>query len=1444
MSKKKAKNYDELLEQGIELIQFYNDNPCIAAYELLGVDFAPIQRLVFEDMWFKNYSIVIASRGLGKSQCVNSMCHFKQKGLVHLNEVLPKIPSYLKDGEDEILDYGRMIFTSEGYRSTKRLCLEKGINGKRLRTVNGFENRGSNHHPVLTINSDGEFIYKSLDKFVSGDPICICRGQMSFGDNKIPDDDAYLIGLFIGDGSLAKGYNPGITTADDEIKDFCVNYCITNNIDFRKADDSRTTNTSTIFFKDFKHFFEKYNIDRVLSYDKTVPFCIRTGTMEVQKAFLSGYFDADGTADSKSGNVSCCSVSKNLIQEIQMMLLNFGVVSKIRKKKTNSKFGKAYLLDMFSDGSLIFSSLIGFYCKRKQAVIDKYLELHDIPNPNKDIIPFVKNLCDNIIYDYRELNGNCKFDSNLPSLNSDFSGRKNLTYYSLSTFLGRVCGALREGYVLSENSINGLEKLHKIIDKHYYFDTVKSVEDWKGDCYDFEMEMEGEPNYFSNGFINHNTFMLGVLATLSCMLRPGYRVGLLSPVFRQSKLIFAEVEKMYAQSSILREACEKRPTRGSDTCYLKFKSVGGMTPSFIEALPLGDGCLTNCNYLTFYGRFGRIGDAHDLNVEENHYIDRNEIVWSNGEFRGSDRSLCNGVKDTIKIKTKKGFDSEGTPNHKFKVVRNGKMVWCRFDEMEIGDRVPIDRSYRWHNGDSDITKEQSFALGFLIGDGCWTDTRKCLSFATKDIDVLSVLKAGIGCDYLYEATDNVHYIACSDKKYITQNDVREKWMDFWGVESTHAINKKLPKKILSASRENMSECISGLFAADGHIQVSTAKGGTSITIGFTNTSEELIDQLHYILLHYGIVAYKTERDRNENWSTVYELLITGPAVKIFYEEIGFGLARKDSILKAAIESKTKWFAYEDIPGIKDIMVDISSNNRIKRGEGSVESRYCRASVIKNKKYITPHIVDCFLKSYTHVDDCRLDILRSLNNPDIFYDEITDIQAGKACTYDIHVPDGNEYCANGFFSHNSKIRGSRFYLVVIDELAQVPDQILDMVIRPMGATSLAPMERVRRIEQQQRLISLNLAAATDFEEETVNKMVMASSGYYKFNHMWRRMKDHWRQMKEAELNGEESPYCVWQIPYWDLPVGFLDTHNIEEARRIMSNSEFRMEYEAAMISDSEGFFKASLLDECTRGSGHSIELKGDAKGQYVIGVDPNQGGKANCGLVIIKLGPVNRVVSVLELRGKTTQDLTVAVQDVCDTFNVVRIFMDKGGGGKAICDLLEEGYNGRTPIIDRTNDDHRHLDGRHILELVHFNPAWISDANFTTKAMLEDKKLLFPEAPIKSTLDMEALAYDNVNTLKSQMLNIIVTQTATGVLHFDTPTKGQNKDLYSAVILAAHGARLVEKEFEEQPDLILYGQGGLIRMHNPGATFDPLIRQDGPKHGNVPMSAAVLKKKIK
>ena len=438
-------------------------------------------------------------------------------------------------------------------------------------------------------------------------------------------------------------------------------------------------------------------------------------------------------------------------------------------------------------------------------------------------------------------------------------------------------------------------------------------------------------------------------------------------------------------------------------------------------------------------------------------------------------------------------------------------------------------------------------------------------------------------------------------------------------------------------------------------------------------------------------------------------------------------------------------------------------------------------------------------------------------------------------------DGSSIKAIPLGNDGAKIRGSRFYLICADELAQIPDKIFDLVVRPMASVKMDPMKNVRKIEKQKELIKSGIATSGDFEDERINKLIMTSSGFYKFNHMYRRMKSYWERMGRGD---EDCNYAVYQIPHMLLPDGFLDKDSVEEAQRVMSNHEFRMEYHAEMISDSEGFFKASLLEACTLGSGFTLQFRGNSSSSYIIGVDPNQGGSASCGIVVIKLGSVNNIVNAFELKKLTTQELTKAVQKLCGDFNVIRIFMDKGGGGKAICDLLEEGYNNQDPIIDRTNDDHKHLEGRHILEMINFNVGWIADANFDTLSLFEAKKLLFPENPT-SSLDLDEKQYSTIEALKKQMLSIIVTQTSAGSLHFDTPKKTQKKDLYSAIILAGYGVRMLEKELEDNGEPILFNSSGMVRMHSGTLGWNEL-NKTGPVVSSIStgVDAAILKRRIK
>lgn len=645
------------------------------------------------------------------------------------------------------------------------------------------------------------------------------------------------------------------------------------------------------------------------------------------------------------------------------------------------------------------------------------------------------------------------------------------------------------------------------------------------------------------------------------------------------------------------------------------------------------------------------------------------------------------------------------------------------------------------------------------------------------------------------------------------------------------------------------------------------------------------------------------RDVESVCSDAYKVRITGVENIINYNDvISFGLNRKKELLDVYINSNPNQVS-TTMYGTKDVCMKIIGVIKpcLKRGSddnkviGKIKNR------LKNSKHsgvtrdVIHTILDMAIRYNVLLDIC--DNLKHLMEIDCVVVRPIEFKYIKTETFDIEVENEHCYWANGFINHNSKmifaevekiyqrshilreaaekkptrgadtcflklkhtehtngsfiealpigvdgakIRGSRFYLIEIDELAQMPPQVIDMVIRPMAAVSLEPMKKVREIERIEKLIEQGLATQDDLDNamSVANKMAMTTSGYFKFNHTWNRMKKYWK----AIADGDGDKYAVHQVPYQLLPKGFLDMENIKEAERTMSRIEFIMEYEAAMVSDSEGFFKASLLEACSNNTDFSVMLAGDKGKEYVMGVDPNQGGDAKnamCGIVIFELGNPNKLVYAEGISNNKTQDIVVKIQQLSKVFNIVRIYMDSQGGGKPVRDLLQEGYNEETPILDIEDINNYDKFGRRILLLVNPSTQWISDANFDALAMLEQQNILFPSTPLTKSVDEEYREdiYEYIKMLKSQMLNIVLTETGRGVRHFDTPKKGQNKDLYSAFILAAWGTRELARTPDDQ-DTVLQTRG-LIRAHQPGSKF--LISQLTPQSH---FSAAVLTKRIK
>lgn len=370
----------------------------------------------------------------------------------------------------------------------------------------------------------------------------------------------------------------------------------------------------------------------------------------------------------------------------------------------------------------------------------------------------------------------------------------------------------------------------------------------------------------------------------------------------------------------------------------------------------------------------------------------------------------------------------------------------------------------------------------------------------------------------------------------------------------------------------------------------------------------------------------------------------------------------------------------------------------------------------------------------------------------------------------------------------KVRGLRGHAILADEFAQIPEEIFDMVIRPMGATTTSPMENVKRIAALKEKLEQGSISVDDYEDELdgglVNKIIGVSSAYYQFNHMYRRIRAY-----EDEVAKGSSKYAVHYVSYKDMPEGFLDKDNIEEAKISMSRHEFSMEYNGVWESDSDGLFKASLIETC-KDAKFSVKSEADIGREYIIGIDPARSSDAFA-VVIIEKGNPSYVVNAFQTVGKKFPEMAHIIFDFCEKFNVSLAMMDagSGGGGMAIKDLLanDQFFRGRL-IIDPEDEDYKDVPGRRILTMHDPKPKSISEANFAALNLLERGMLRFAKGSDTFSKKNEVIQF-NIEEMIRQMISITITETKSGLAHFDIPSTGKGsrkKDLYSAFVLAAKG----------------------------------------------------------
>jgi hypothetical protein len=340
------------------------------------------------------------------------------------------------------------------------------------------------------------------------------------------------------------------------------------------------------------------------------------------------------------------------------------------------------------------------------------------------------------------------------------------------------------------------------------------------------------------------------------------------------------------------------------------------------------------------------------------------------------------------------------------------------------------------------------------------------------------------------------------------------------------------------------------------------------------------------------------------------------------------------------------------------------------------------------------------------------------------------------------------------------------------------------------------------------------------------------------------------------------YCILRIPYELLPIGFMSDANIARSKATMTSDIFSIEFSAVFSKDSNGFFKASSIEAATANEENNIilpssenkpiifdpKVKGDPNKEYVFGIDPASE-VDNFSIVILEVGKDhNRIVycwttNAKKFKRKLQKGLidnkdyygfcARKIRDLMKDFNCTHIALDAQGGGKAVYEAfhdeknMHEGETALWEIIEfGKKKDSDGEAGKHIVELVQFaSYDYVSSANHNLKKDIEDKVLLFPQYRTAllsfenaiNQMDEEDLEdtsiYDTledciieVQELKSELAQIVVTNTVSGRERWDTPEtkisgskKGRaRKDRYSALLIAnAAARRMTRGEYEEK-----------------------------------------------
>jgi ribonucleotide reductase alpha subunit len=391
----------------------------------------------------------------------------------------------------------------------------------------------------------------------------------------------------------------------------------------------------------------------------------------------------------------------------------------------------------------------------------------------------------------------------------------------------------------------------------------------------------------------------------------------------------------------------------------------------------------------------------------------------------------NGEQDTIRLDTVGGFEIEGTPNHQVRVFTEKGLEWKHLGELKEGDCLAIQigqnlfgstepsitaktgaafEQSQYGNAKTfslpkRMSKDLARLLGYLVADGSVSANSVIFTQNGGEVldDYCALFQRIFGEEPRLdkdERRENLYSAVVNSRNLVAY------LADYLGM-GRGADHKDVPSAVMRSGRQCVQQFIRGV-TLDGYVNQS----GRLVVVG--SNSKSLARKVQLMLCNLGIGASLVEADTVSGKRT-HLVMIWSEFERKFLTEIGFAEPEKQAAAIEIIRDKTSDTArcYPRFEAAK-LLARQRLHTTLSR-----DGRYFLWDLLYNDYGLTPEKLRMLLdltREFQVQEEWQM--LHSFLAQNLYPASVRSISTGRAKVYDLYVPNGHSFVANGLINHNT------------------------------------------------------------------------------------------------------------------------------------------------------------------------------------------------------------------------------------------------------------------------------------------------------------------------------------------------------------------------------------------------------------------------------------------